>query len=190
MQELHDRIYPDSVNTPGITELRMHIYRYNWALKHTVAGGKTLDAGCGSGYGSRMLSFISKKVVSIDRSEAAIEHAKEHFPSDKIDYQVCEILNLKENDFDTIVAFEMLEHNNNPEEIFSFLMSKLKTGRKGMFSLPVNSQATGHLKVFSMQDIQTFFQGQTGQLFYQNLGDLTTTPREDALIVIAMIIKT
>lgn len=189
MPEIQDRIYPDSVKAAGITELRMHIYRYNWALQHTFAGGKTLDAGCGSGYGSRMLSFISSKVVAIDRAESAINHAKQRFPSEKIDYQVGNVLALQEKDFDTIVAFEMLEHNPDPEEVLQHLMSKLKGGRQGIFSLPVNSKAAGHLSVFTMKEIREFFGKWTKHLFYQNFGDLTMTPIENAFVVIALIGK-
>lgn len=189
MPELHDRIYPDSVGAPGITELRMHIYRYNWALQYTHVGGKTLDAGCGSGYGSRMLSFISDKVIAIDRAEAAITHAKQHFPSEKIDYRVGNALDLQEKDFDTIVGFEMLEHNINSEDVFKNLMSKLKVGRKGMFSLPINSKAAGHHRVFNIQEAKEFFKGNTGHFFYQNLSDLTATPIENPLVIIALIIK-
>jgi len=190
MNEIHDRIYPDNIGKAGVDELRMHIYRYNFALKHTLAGGITLDAGCGSGYGSRMLSFISGQVIAIDRAEAAITHAKEHFPSDKIDFRLCETLNLQDGDFDTIVALEMLEHNNNPEEIFNFLMSKLKVGKHAIFSLPVNSRAPGHLRIFSVQDIQQFFKGQTGFFFYQNVGDVSPEPNDNPLVIIALILKT
>ena len=190
MNDIHDRIYPDNINKEGIDELRMHIYRYNFALKYTVTGGKTLDAGCGSGYGSRMLSFTSGQVIAIDRAEAAISHAKKHFPSDKIDYRVCETLDLQDDNFDTIIAMEMLEHNKNPEEIFDFLMSKLKVGKHGIFSLPVNSYAPGHLRIFSVQDIQQFFKGQTGFFFYQQIGDVSPEPIDDPLIITALILKT
>lgn len=189
MPDLNDRIYPDQTRLPQLTELRMHIYRYNWALQHTLPGGKTLDAGCGAGYGARMLSFTSAKVIAIDREESAITHAKLHFPSEKIDYRVGEILDLQETNFDTVVAFEMLEHNLDSEEIFKHLMSKLKAGGKGIFSLPVNSNAAGHQRIFTKQEINTFFENQNGHIFFQNLGDPTSIAPDNPLIVIALINK-
>jgi len=187
MPEINDRIYPDETRLPQLTELRMHIYRYNWALQHTLPTGKTLDAGCGAGYGARILSFTSAKVIAIDRAESAITHAKQHFPSEKIDYRVGEVLDLQDTDFDTIVAFEMLEHNLNSEDILEHLMSKLKKGGRGMFSLPVNSKAAGHQRVFNIQDIKKFFAHQKGHFFYQNLGDPIDVAKDNPLIVIALI---
>lgn len=187
--DLQDRIYPDSVDANGVTELRMHIYRYNWALRHTLVGGKTLDAGCGAGYGSRMLSFISSKVLAIDTAESAITYAKKKFPSDSIDYQIGDVFALQEKDFDTVVAFEMLEHNQNTRQLLIHLISRLKTGRKGLFSLPINSTAPGHKQVFNLQQAKDLFAPYIGRLFYQNLGDITEKPRDDALIILALVIK-
>ncbi len=56
-----------SGNLEGIRE--DHKQRYLWALERLAGGARVLDAGCGVGYGSHLLSQKAGQVVSLDISE-------------------------------------------------------------------------------------------------------------------------
>jgi len=200
MQELHDRLYPDKLKANNIINFRFHLYRYVFALPHCKFGGKTLDAGCGAGYGSRMLCWVSSKVVAVDHSTKAIEYAKQYYPSPLIEWRVDNVMNIKEQDFDNIIAFEMLEHNKNSEGVLSFLMSRLKSPGKGIFSVPVMSRAQGHLRVFTEQKAIELFanlakregKGQDAyqvSIHFQYEGDVVGKRAGDSNLVIAVITK-
>ena len=74
---------------------------------------KVLDAGCGSGYGAKIIKDSgARKVVGIDLSTHAINFAKKTF-ADYADFRLCGITNLKEfknNTFELSICNEVLEH--------------------------------------------------------------------------------
>lgn len=188
-KELGDRIYPEQMNTAGRLNLRMHLSRYDWALSLLKIGGKTLDAGCGCGYGSRMLSWLSSEVVAVDRSLEAIEYARKYNSHPRIDCQIGDIGDIAGSDFDTVVAFEVLEHNDNSEELLAYLMARLKVGGHGFFSLPVSSSAPGHVRIFDYKQACELFSGYTGGLYYQRGVLISDRKGADTDIVLANLVK-
>lgn len=91
-----------------------HMARYT-ATKHWLTSngvtGHVLDAGCGVGYGSNLMSDAIERITCVDASaEAAELHAK-HFSKPNVNYINA---NLFEADlagpFDAVVSFEFLEH--------------------------------------------------------------------------------
>jgi 2-polyprenyl-3-methyl-5-hydroxy-6-metoxy-1,4-benzoquinol methylase len=88
-----------------------HVERYRYATKFCV-GKKVLDAGCGVGYGSSIISSVANCVVSIDNSQYAIDYANKHWSRDNVKFLVTDLtgeihhLGL----FDVIVTFENVEH--------------------------------------------------------------------------------
>lgn len=89
-----------------------HIERYNIAFDY-AKNGKILDASCGCGYGSLILSKKEDStVIGIDNSKEAIEYAKEWYAKDNITFKIfdmnSDIYSLGK--FDTIVSLETIEH--------------------------------------------------------------------------------
>lgn len=77
------------------------------------ASGRILDAACGCGYGSLMLTEGEREVVGVDVSKDAIDWANAHFPGPKF------IRGLIEDSpwdgaFDTVVSIETIEHMKEP----------------------------------------------------------------------------
>lgn len=91
-----------------------HLARYifsNQFVKNKIV----LDAGCGTGYGSFILSNYgkAKQVIAIDKSAEAIQYAKEKYYAVNIAYDVDDITKLnkiKQNTVDITVSFEVIEH--------------------------------------------------------------------------------
>jgi len=86
-----------------------HFERYKFAMQRV--SGKILDAACGVGYGSFMLSEVGK-VVGIDIEPEAIAHATIHFPGPK--YYVADVQK-PWGKFDWVVSFETIEHVPDPK---------------------------------------------------------------------------
>lgn len=88
-----------------------HIHRYAFAAQ-LVSGLKVLDAACGEGYGSAILSRSAKSVTAVDRSGKAIKHARRRYSLDNVEFIEADCLDLPFGDgsFDCIVSFETIEH--------------------------------------------------------------------------------
>lgn len=83
-----------------------HLGRYEFAAKRV--SGNVLDAACGCGYGSRLMSGLST-VKGIDIAPDAIEFANSIHKNDRVQYEVADVRHVS-GWFDWIVCFETLEH--------------------------------------------------------------------------------
>ena len=108
-----ERILPHETEA-GI--LAYHRKRYEFALP-LCSGKEVLDAGCGAGYGSALLATAARRVVGVDRDEAAIAYARERYARDNVSFQLGDLENLSLDDdsFDVVCAFEVIEHLREPE---------------------------------------------------------------------------
>lgn len=113
-----------------------HIYRYHLAKRY-CRNKKVLDVGCGYGYGSFILSTVSKKVVSIDVSEEAIRSAKERYSKANLDFLTMDAERMDFPDhFDVIVSFENIEHLGHPDFFLARAASLLKPSGLLIISSP------------------------------------------------------
>ena len=85
-------------------------------LRYEVFGNycknkKVADFSCGCGYGSYILSGVSKAVHGFDYSEKAIDFCKTYWSNDNVKYDVMDINNIATDEtFDVIVHSETIEH--------------------------------------------------------------------------------
>lgn len=93
--------------TPSVLE---HINRYMFS--RSICYGKTvLDAACGCGYGSALLSENAKQVTGVDIEKSAIDYAKKYFSRSNIQFVCSDILEYSSTTkFDVVVSFETIEH--------------------------------------------------------------------------------
>lgn len=90
-----------------------HVNRYKCAA--AFVSGIVLDAGCGCGYGSSILSRNGSKVIAMDKNEKAIAYAERHYSSPLIKFNLGDITTFRvEPRVDFIVAFEVVEHVKGP----------------------------------------------------------------------------
>jgi 2-polyprenyl-3-methyl-5-hydroxy-6-metoxy-1,4-benzoquinol methylase len=91
---------------------RDHVNRYRFALNYV--SGRTLDAACGCGYGSKILLEKASSVVGVDSSSDAVRWANEYFRGPQfIEGRIEESPWFGE--FETVVSLETLEHLEQPE---------------------------------------------------------------------------
>lgn len=97
-----------------------HRERYNFAIQTLIENkrtGRVLDAGCGVGYGSYMMSDYVDHIHSIELSQDAYLDYKRSFQKPNIFYDQNDIFKAKLMDnYDAVVCFEFLEHIENAAE--------------------------------------------------------------------------
>ena len=99
-----------------------HTARYLWAKDYLE--GSVLDAACGVGYGSKILSD-KFKVRAVDIDSEAIQYAEKHYSHENILYCRSDIHQAGPFLEDSAVVFEMIEHIKNPLPFLQRLSGKL-----------------------------------------------------------------
>ena len=109
--------------SPTLDGVRLdHVARYRWACRHLK--GTVLDAACGIGYGSKIMADEGFKVRSVDIDQGAIDYGLKHYNHENIKYQ-CSPLDRILPLSDCTVAFEIIEHIENPLPFLKRLKGRL-----------------------------------------------------------------
>jgi SAM-dependent methyltransferase len=104
-----------------------HLARYAFAAEF-ARGRRVLDAGCGSGYGARLLkSAGASLVLGVDVCPEAVQLAQQHFGCEGVSFLVddCQRLDQVPGEFNLICNFENLEHLSEPERFLEAVGRRL-----------------------------------------------------------------
>lgn len=106
--------------------------RIKFPLKHVGSGNKVLDVGCCLGHISKMIADLGNEVTGIDVTPELIEEARKVFPNVKfLCVDAMALSNFfSENEFDCVVACEVIEHVLNPNLFLKETFKVLKKGGK------------------------------------------------------------
>ena len=122
--------------THGLIELE-HVHRYLQASR--IAAGKViLDIASGEGYGSAMLAAHATKVIGVDISAEAIEHARTRYQWHNLEFRVgtCADIPLDDATVDLVVSFETVEHHDQHDRMMQELKRVLRPGGVLLISSP------------------------------------------------------
>jgi 2-polyprenyl-3-methyl-5-hydroxy-6-metoxy-1,4-benzoquinol methylase len=111
----------------------MHIATYKYALKF-ANDKQVLDYGCGSAYGSYMLSEVADRVTAVDINEEILLYARKTYRTENLIFK--HISGLTNEKFDLITVFQVIEHVNNARSLISKLRSLLKPDGMMLISTP------------------------------------------------------
>ncbi|WP_447951040.1 class I SAM-dependent methyltransferase [Chryseobacterium koreense] len=111
----------------------MHLATYQYAEKF-IAGKKVLNFGCGSGYGSSLLSKAAQSVIGADISREAVDFANEKYAAKNLSFRT--INEIGGEKFDAITSFQVIEHVSNYQEYVKTLKKLLKPDRILLISTP------------------------------------------------------
>lgn len=98
-----------------------------------------LDAGCGEGYTSYVVSKKVKKVIGVDISKETIDFNNK-FSNKKLSFQVVDLNNLSKSfysKFDKIICMDVLEHANGFPNIINNFSKALKKEGVFLVTIPV-----------------------------------------------------
>jgi len=114
------------------------IFRYNYVLHYIGPNDVVLDSACGEGFGAKILASKAKHVEAIDYSSEAIKIARDKYSVGNISYKRADVneTGYKDNMFDIICAFEIIEHLNDPEAMLRELERVLKPSGSLFISTP------------------------------------------------------
>jgi len=107
-----------------------HLHHYIFSAKNCEKS-YVLDDGCGTGYGSYYLATHgAKHVIGVDISKNAITHASRYFKASNLEFHVMDSLDLKfkDNQFDVVISFDVLEHVSDQAKFVAEALRVLKSG--------------------------------------------------------------
>lgn len=160
-----ERVIPGQVDSNLMLE---HLARYRFA-NCVAADRRILDAACGVGYGSFLLSQSAESVCGLDISEEAIAYARREYRADNLNFIIgdCHSTDLPDSAFDMVVAFEVIEHLREPDK-FLVEMRRLLTAQ-GILILstpnrPVSEELRSepnpfHFKEFDPEELNSLLLG-------------------------------
>ena len=134
-----------------------HWHRYAWAAR-LVADRVVVDAACGEGYGSELLSRSARRVTGIDIDARSIEHARRRYASERLEFECASCLDLPVADHsaDVVVSFETLEHLAEHDALMGEFRRVLKPDGFLLISSPdrkTYSDETGYVNPFHVREL-------------------------------------
>ena len=142
----------------GTHIMHAHVMRYAWALQF-AAGKVVCDLGCGCGYGSFMLSWVAREVIGVDCHTETMDYAREHFKASNLSFWQRNITQ-ESPPADLYVAFEVLEHLNDPRTVTRQCLPLV-------WSMPISDGSRYHVRPYSLPEIARL----TGGVgYYQDVG--------------------
>lgn len=113
-----------------------HIVRYAFALPYCYRKS-VLDAGSQIGYGGNLLSYVANSITFVDINQKYIDMALSLKNMCPVDGILCDFeKDFPEGKWDTVVAFEVIEHLENPDVFLANVAKHLNPGGRLVFSVP------------------------------------------------------
>ncbi|MEM1867725.1 MAG: methyltransferase domain-containing protein [Thermosphaera sp.] len=162
MEFTGERFIPNAKNVEPALQRKMyqeHLARYLFA-RLFVRDKDVLDIGCGTGYGAQiLLTGFPKSITGIDISADAIRFAQEHYRDPRLKFFIADAQNLpfKNNQFDIIIAFEVIEHVEDYVRLITEVRRTLKPTGIFIVSTPrkKNSlRSSFHIREFDFHEFQ------------------------------------
>ncbi len=135
-----------------------HWHRYAFAMEF-ASDKQILDAACGEGYGTNLLAGIATRVVGVDISAQAIEHARTRYgarPNVEFHLGDAAALDFPDHSFDVVVSFETLEHLSAQQDLIAGFRRVLAPGGILLISSPdkrTYSELAGFRNEFHVREL-------------------------------------
>lgn len=134
-----ERIYPEEIKTPEEYLIYLkEVFIYTWCKEKISQDDCCLDAGCGEGYGTKLLSSAVKKITGIDIDKKIIEKASEKYAGANREYRSYDgkMIPFDNDYFDTIVSFHAIEHIKDDTGFIDEICRVLKNNGQLIITTP------------------------------------------------------
>ncbi|MGH2692594.1 MAG: class I SAM-dependent methyltransferase [Actinomycetota bacterium] len=139
---------------PGIPSenywFRRHVAAYRFAAR--IVTGTVLDAGCGEGYGSAILSRRAHRVVSLDLDRPTLTHARQRYRSPSFVRGDVSDLPLADSSVDAVVALQVIEHLADARGFLREARRTLRPGGPLVLTTPNRATFPGGLNPFHVHE--------------------------------------
>ena len=105
--------------------------KINHILEQTTLhkGLRILDVGCGTGVLEKyLLTYSPAHITGIDISPRMIEMAHNKYATPIVDFRCLDVMDLKNEQFDFIIAYSVFPHFEQPDKLIAHLASLLIHG--------------------------------------------------------------
>ncbi len=111
------------------------LFAYEAAKK--FVSGNILEVGCGEGRGLETLSPFCTSYTALDKNKALLDQLATKYPSYKfIETNVPPFSGIDSNQFDCVIAFQVIEHINKDDFFVKEIHRVLKPGGKAIITTP------------------------------------------------------
>jgi len=128
--------------------------------------GELLELGCGEGRGVQLLAPKVDSYLAFDKIKIVVEKLQRSFPEVTFQQMIFPPLTgLKDNSFDNIVSFQVIEHIKNDELFLKEIYRVLKPGGKAYITTPNKlmslTRNPWHIREYDDKELQKL----AGQVF-------------------------
>ncbi|CAL2091688.1 SAM-dependent methyltransferase [Tenacibaculum sp. 190524A02b] len=122
--------------------------------------GKTLEIGCGEGYGVALYYSKVSSLTLIDKSSYSVELLKKKYPeATVIQQKIPPLKNIPNNYYDTIISFQVIEHIKNDSLFLKEIHRVLKPEGKVFLSTPNANKSIArnpwHYREYTFSELQS-----------------------------------
>jgi 2-polyprenyl-3-methyl-5-hydroxy-6-metoxy-1,4-benzoquinol methylase len=133
-----------------------HLERYIFALRYAFKRD-CLDIGSKEGFGAHILSYGAHSVTLADINPTYMQRSERYYnyfcPTTTV---VCDLeKEFPEGEWDTITAFEVIEHLENTDFVLKNVADHLKPGGTFVFSVPHMVENHEHKVLFDEEKIRS-----------------------------------
>ena len=158
-----------------------NMFPYIWSARYAT-NADVLDLGCGEGYCLVPLSVFAKSITGIDRNRS--QYGKPTLDICRENQYFCPATFIEKDlekeeigiNCDVCLAFEILEHLENPEKVVAEMSKRCKWF---IFSVPKNYPETAHKQMFySLEDAKKLVEPHFKNIdwYYFRNGHISKTP--------------
>lgn len=149
-----ERVIPEMQNHDP-RDVQAHMARYVWAMHPLCQGKVVLDAACGVGYGTSILSVGAKLAVGIDLDPETVAYARERYGNPSTLFLCWDLHEMSGFPLipEVVVSFETIEHLQHPEQFLAWLVRTLRPGGRFICSAPENSGSQFHVRDYTKEQL-------------------------------------
>ncbi|WP_075341179.1 class I SAM-dependent methyltransferase [Tenacibaculum agarivorans] len=145
-----------------------------YEIVKNLAFGNTLEIGCGEGYGVDIYYNYISNLTLIDKSNYPVELLRKKYPDASVIRQkVPPLKNIPDNYFDTIIAFQVIEHIKNDNLFLDEIYRVLKPGGKVYITTPNANKTIArnpwHYREYNFLELENLVQRYFSQFTIQGI---------------------
>lgn len=110
-------------------------WEHTITIKRLISKSKVLEVGCAEGSFLEMCNNLGHEATGLELNKNAVLNAKKKGLS-VYEMDLHQFANEKENYYDCVCSYQVLEHISNPKEFISSCVKILKPGGKLIFCVP------------------------------------------------------